>query len=227
MRIVFALGGSIVVPDNVDTEFVSNFAEFAKGLLAENQLAIIVGGGKNARRAIELLKKHGANDVDCDYAGIDASRENAQTIANAMGVPSPALGTLKPAKRFFDENGIVIMGGTEPGHSTDAVAALLAEYIGADLLIKTTDVKGIYDSDPAKNKSAKLLKELSVAELEKMVSSLSQGAGNYRLFDLLAVKILERSGTKCIALDGHDLKNMKAAIQGKSFVGTTIIPVKK
>ncbi len=53
------------------------------------------------------------------------------------------------------------MGGTEPAHSTDAVGSILAEFVGADLLINATSVDGLYDKDPKKYQDAKTLPEVT------------------------------------------------------------------
>lgn len=222
MKIVFALGGSVVVPDEIDEEYVKKFSDFALKLAKKHTLAIVVGGGKTARRAIAEIKKRGGNNVEQDFAGISASRFNAAVLAQGMGICPAIPETIFDAKRVLETEGILIMGGTEPGHSTDAVAALIAEYIDADLMLKVTNVDGIYDSDPKESRDAKLIPMLSIKELDTMVLSLSQDAGKYELFDILAVKILMRSKIPCIALNGRDLDNMNAAIDSKEFVGTMI-----
>jgi uridylate kinase len=222
MRIVFALGGSVVYPDKLDDKYIANFAKFALELTKKHKLAIVVGGGMSARAAIEQARARGANEAECDYAGIEASRYNASVVSQAMGIEPLIPDTIREAKKVLDTEGIVIMGGTEPGHSTDAVAAILAEYIGADIFIKASNIDGVYDSDPKTNPKAKLLKKLSIQDLLEMVNGLSQDAGNYRLFDVLAVKMIKRSGIKAITLDGRDLKNIKKAIDGKGFIGTVI-----
>jgi len=221
MKIVFALGGSIVHPNNIDEEYVAKFAKFANELAKKHKLGIVIGGGKLARRKIEEARKKGANQSECDYLGIDASRYNASVVSQAMGILSHIPESLKDARKIMDK-GVVIMGGTEPGHSTDAVAVLLAEYANADIVFKLTDVAGIYDKDPQRFKDATMFKELSIEQLEKMVVGLSQEAGKYELVDIIAVEILKRSKIKMIALDGHDLDNIGRAIEGKSFVGTVI-----
>ena len=222
MKVVFALGGSVVVPDKVDEKYVEKFAEFALELAKKHTLAIVVGGGKTARRAIAEARKRGENEVQCDYAGIEASRYNASVVSQAMGIEPFIPKTLLEAKKILGTEGIILMGGTEPGHSTDAVATLLAELIDADLILKVTDVDGIYDKDPQTHKNARMFKELPISQLEDMTKGLSQAAGKYELFDMLAVKILKRSGIKCIVLNGRELKNMEKAIGGKKFKGTLI-----
>jgi uridylate kinase len=222
MKITLALGGSIVHPDGIDEKYVKAFAEFALGLAKKHSLAIVVGGGKLARKEIAAARKRGDNEAECDYEGIDASRYNASVISQAMGIEPLIPETIREAKKIFDTQGIVFMGGTEPGHSTDAVAAILGEYVGADLYIKASNIDAIYDSDPNENPGAKRLSKIKIDDLISLVNSMSQAAGEYRLFDFLAVKMLKRSGIKTMVLDGRDLENMGAAIDGKKFTGTVI-----
>ena len=213
-----------MVPDKVDYAYIRRFADFATKLAKTHQVVIVVGGGKTARRAIATAKEQGANQVECDYAGIDASRENAKMLIDALDgnanneVPHDFIS----AKKEFDGGKIIVMGGTEPGHSTDAVAIIMGEYIDANIIFKITDVDGIYDKDPQKFGDAKRYKFLSLDKLQEMVLGLSQEAGKYELVDVVGVKILQRSGIRCIALSGHDFKNIEKAINGSKFIGTII-----
>jgi uridylate kinase len=224
MKLVFALGGSVVVPENIDYTYIRRFADFATRLSKKHQIVIVVGGGRTARRAISKAKEDGANQVECDYAGIDASRENAKMLIDALdgNANSDVPQDFISAKREFEDGKIVVMGGTEPGHSTDAVAIIIGEYIDANIIFKITDVDGIYDKDPQKFDDAKRYEFLSLDKLQEMVLGLSQEAGKYELVDMVGVKILQRSGIKCIALSGHDFDNIDKAIEGKKFTGTVI-----
>jgi len=224
MILIFSLGGSVVAPvENVDEAFVKEFASLVAELSKKNKIGIVVGGGKPARHAIEAVRLAGKNQAECDYAGIDASRENAKAVAKIMGLKQKEIPeNFRDARPPLEKNGIVVMGGTEPGHSTDAVAMILGEYCNAELVLNLTNVDGIYDKDPKLHKDARLLEKVSLDELHRMVVEIPQDAGRYDLMDLVAVKILERSGIRCIALNGRNIGNMRAAIAGKKFVGTVI-----
>ncbi len=126
------------------------------------------------------------------------------------------------AMKEFDNRDITIMGGTSPGHSTDAVAALMAEYINADIFINATNVSGVYDKNPKENKDAKLYEKLSSEALIKLLNKNSAKAGKYELMDFVAAQIIHRSKIKTIFLNGKDLENFRNAIEGKKFVGTEI-----
>ena len=224
MIIIFSLGGSVVAPrEKPDEAFIKSFASLIAELSKKNKIGLVVGGGKPARHAIEICRLAGKNQADCDYAGIDASRENAKAVVRIINPKQKTIPeNIRDAREIFKKNGIVVMGGTEPGHSTDAVAAILAEYCDADLVLNLTNVDGIYDKDPKLHKDAKLLDSISLDELHRIVVNIPQDAGRYDLMDMVAVKILERSGIKCINLNGRNIDNMRAAIAGKKFVGTVV-----
>ncbi len=224
MKIVISVGGSILVPDEIDVGYAQKLAKLANELSERHQIAIVTGGGRTARKYIEPARQFGASEIFCDLIGITATRLNARLLAAVIGERA----NLEPPRDFIaaltamNFGKIVVMGGTHPGHSTDAVSALLAEYIGADLLINASDVDGIYDKDPQKHRGAKMYEKLSVEQLVDMVKSHSLNAGKYELVDILASKIIQRSKIRTIFLNGRKLDNMVDAIEGRKFVGTLI-----
>ena len=212
-----------MAPDGVDKEYIKEFVGFLSRL-SGNDMAIVVGGGKRAREEIKLLRNEGKNEGLCDLAGIRVSRANAEELRSVLGESSVELmpESLVDAYVEFSHGKILVMGGTEPGHSTDAVAALLAELVDADLLVNASNVDGVYDKDPNKHEDAIRFKTLSASDLVGLVGRESMHAGGYALIDLTAAKIIERSGIKTVFVDGRKLENMKHALQGKKFEGTTV-----
>ncbi|RLI94399.1 MAG: UMP kinase [Candidatus Altiarchaeales archaeon] len=228
MKIVISVGGSIIygTNKNLDKNYIREISKFINKLQrGGNKIAIVTGGGELAGDYIEIAREFNASEAFCDLIGIDISRMNARILAIAIGdnaVIEPPKDFQK-AKEEMDNGRIVVMGGTHPGHSTDGVSALLAEYVNADLLINATDVDGIYDKDPEMFKNAKLYDKISINKLLKMVQEKSINAGEYKLIDMLAVKIIQRSKIKTIFLNGRDIKNMQRAIEGNEFKGTMVI----
>jgi len=113
------------------------------------------------------------------------------------------------------------MGGTEPGHTTDAVSLLLAERAGEKRVINMTSVGGIFDKDPKTNEDAKLILRLSYGEAEKLFLNRKMNAGLNLPFDLLSLKIAERSGIEIVII-GKDLLSLEKVIKGEEFRGTVI-----
>mgnify|MGYP002732754808 FL=1 len=114
------------------------------------------------------------------------------------------------------------MGGTEPAHSTDAVSAILAEYIHADKLINLTSVDGMYDKDPNKYEDAKLIKEITASEMIEFISGKDTKAGTYEFFDMTAIQMIKRSSLETVIANGYDSENLIKAINGEE-VGSKVI----
>ncbi|MGC8935554.1 MAG: UMP kinase, partial [Thermoproteota archaeon] len=116
---------------------------------------------------------------------------------------------------------VVTIGGLTPGHSTDAVAALSAETVSADIFIKMIETGGIYDKDPKIHEDAKLLSEVSYEQLLQLIlENKNTKAGEYKPLDLVALEILRRSKIKTVIV-GSKLEDLEAVLQGKE-VGTKV-----
>jgi uridylate kinase len=225
MKVVFSLGGSILAPGGIDMEYVERAAQMLRTISTKHHLAVVVGGGKPARQKIAQARERGASWAECDHIGIMATRENARALITALGreanrtVPE----TIYEAASIFGKR-IIVMGGTEPGHSTDAVAALLADWVKADVFINASNVDAVYDRNPKKFPDAKPLESVRVDDLTAMLSGEGFNAGEYPLLDLTSLKVIKRAGIKTIVLDGRAIDNMAAAAEGRPFKGTTVTP---
>jgi len=124
--------------------------------------------------------------------------------------------------RAWSTGRVVVLGGLQPGQSTNAVAALVAELVGADLLVNATDVAGIYDSNPKENPNARLLEEVKAEVLEGMLRS-EELAGLYELFDRVAMNIVKRSRVPLVFLSAYDVRSLEGAIEGGEFTGTRVV----
>ena len=188
------------------------------------RLAVVVGGGRRARDYIELGRDLGLSEGVLDMLGIEMSRVNALLLASLVGgvayLPIPR--SVEEFLRAWSTGKVVVLGGLQPGQSTNAVAALVAELVRADLLINATDVAGIYDSNPKENPNAKLLKEVRAEVLEGMLRS-EELAGLYELFDRVAINIVKRSRVPLVFLSAYDVKSLEGAIEGGEFTGTQVI----
>lgn len=222
MKIVVSIGGSVLARALSPEKFKS-YAMAFKELSKKNTVFIVTGGGKAARDYIGAARELGADEATCDLIGIELTRLNARLLIAALGEAAyhePPL-DYKQAKQASLGGRIVVMGGVSPGHTTDAVAAILAEYVGADLLVNATSIDGVYTSDPKKNKNARKFETMTPKQLIEVVMKTEMVAGANSPIDLLAAKVIERSNIKTIVLNGENPKDIMDAVSGK-HKGTVI-----
>jgi uridylate kinase len=223
MKIVITIGGSIIIKDH-DYKKFRDYAQVLKDITEEHEIFVVVGGGTTARDYIGIARGLGVSEAMCDDVGIEVTRLNAKLLIAALGEHAyPAVPhNFREAMQFASSNRIVIMGGTEPAHSTDAVGSILAEFVGAELLINATSVDGLYNKDPNKYSDAVMFNEVKPSKMMELMSTNDIKAGTYEFFDMTAIQIIKRSGIKTVILNGGNANNIKTAIKGK--IGTTILP---
>lgn len=224
MKILIKIGGHLLGP-GPDLDKISAYANLLEKLQQLGHIIVaVVGGGENSRKYISIARQLGAEEALCDQIGIEVSRLNARLIIAKLGKYAYAEPptNVHEFRRAFETGKIIVMGGLTPGHSTDTVAAIAAELIKADILIRATDVDGVYTADPKKDPTAKRLNRISPTKLLEMSLAGKCWAGEYELFDPLAVKIIQRSKIPTWIVNGSKLKNIEAIIKGKK-VGTLVL----
>lgn len=224
MRAVVKLGGVLFKRDP-DTKAIARMGQALAGFTKEgNQLVLVAGGGENARTYIGAARKLGADESTSDLIGIQLTRANAELLRLSLGsVAAAKVSTSLTELPSLVGNGrAVVMGGLQPGQSTNAVAALAAEITRAESLVNGTDVDGVYTEDPKKNPKAKLMRSVHVDKLLGWALSGEVFAGRYELLDPLAIKILQRAKipTSFVSLD--EPENILAALRGKE-IGTRVV----
>jgi uridylate kinase len=149
---VISLGGSILLPE-IDRPNIKPYISVLTRISAKHRLFVVVGGGGTARQYISLARSFEADDAFSDELGIMVTRLNAMLLVGALGKAAyPCVVTSHTEALCAAQSGkIVVMGGISPGQTTDAVAAVLAERVQADLFINLTAVDGIYSHDPRKD----------------------------------------------------------------------------
>ncbi|MHA2223819.1 MAG: UMP kinase [Candidatus Hodarchaeales archaeon] len=219
--ITLSLGGSIINPGVIDSNFLIDFSTTIKELNSQYNFMIVCGGGKVARQYIKGLPE-GLTEGERDYMGIAATWLNAQLLTYYFkGMCSPILpSSVKNLTEQLQNNTIGISGGFLPAIKTDEDAAILADLFGSPILINITNVDGIYDRDPRKDSNAKKYNELTYKQFYEIISPLSLDAGSNAPFTLIAAKICERTNIRVIITDANADK-IKKAIQGIN-VGTVI-----
>ncbi len=225
MRTVLKLGGSLLydAADEVMIDRIKEYADTIADLTKHgHQFAIVVGGGRPARKFIAAARELGASEAQCDWLGIKIARHNAELLSAALGnVAYPRIAeTLDELEIASCTGRVVLMGGLTPGQSTNAVAALAAESIHAELLLNATNVDGVYDRDP-KESGAKRFDSIHISDLKEVLSGGGTKAGEYKLFDPVALRVVERSKLKTVIFDGRKPDNIRKLMDGEQ-IGTII-----
>jgi len=230
-KVLFKLSGESLSlsGSGVEAKAVKHIAQQLKKVNSRGvALAIVVGGGNIWRFRDNQSLKNLAR-VQSDYLGMTATVFNAVALTAelvAAGVDAAAFSAsvcpkelAKPyspaaAKRILNRGGVVVLaGGTgKPFVTTDTGAAMRAAELGVTRVLKATNVDGVYDSDPRKNKKVKLLKELTYKEV------LEQQLG---VMDEKAFKLLKKAGIETCVFNFEKAGLFARAAAGE-HVGTII-----
>jgi uridylate kinase len=220
--VVVSIGGSVVLSDESTGDFLQQLTRLLKRISTQYMLYVIVGGGKIARRYIELGRELGFDEDTLDLIGIDVTRVNARIITNLLEVSNREIPhTTREALAL--KLPIVVMGGTDPKHSTDLVGAELAEKTHAVRFVNATNVDGIFDKDPNKFKDAKQLREVHIKNLIQQYGTKWGIAGKNIFMDEPALEIIQRARIPTFVVNGKRLDQLEKALLGQPFDGTTIL----
>jgi uridylate kinase len=226
MKVVLSIGGSVLAPE-LDPGRIAAYAAAVERMVdAGVEMVCVVGGGAGARAYIDTARSLGADEVSLDQLGIAVTRLNARLLQAALGDRAAAAipEDYTAAVTAATEAPVVVMGGAIAGQTTDAVATAVAERFGAELLVIATSVDGVYDVDPQTDPDAEKFETIGVGELIDLIVPMSRGAGASAPVDLVAAKLLERTGMRAIVIDGTDPDVVAAAVIGDEHSGTEITP---
>jgi len=227
---VVALGGSLLRPEEAEkrSQWLGQLRQLIVHVEGNGRkLGIVVGGGLPAREAIQLAKNIISDPHRLDEVGIAATRLNAtilQQIFLEIGCDvAPSIpATTEDAAKLMDKHSIVVMGGTIPGHTTDAVAIALARDCGARNCVIATNVDYVYDKDPREHEDAKPMFDISIDELAEITGTKPLIPGQSAVVDPVAVGWAKAASIDIAVLDGRDISLLDSALDGKEFNGTLI-----
>jgi len=220
--VVISLGGSLVVPGDIDVLFLKKFKAFIYKNLKKWRFIIVVGGGRTNSRYNKAAKSFGVKDPDSfDWIGIYTTWLNAQLVRTLFLDNAESYILANPYKKIKFTKPILLAGGHVPGSSTDLSAAVLAKTHKAHELINLSDIKYVYDKDPSKYRSAKPLKKLSWKDYRKIIGSKWTPRLNSP-FDPTAAKYCQKNKLKVVVAAGRDSKNLQNILNGKKLKGTVI-----
>jgi len=229
-RILLKLSGEALLGKQsfgIDSEIVEHIAsEVLKVVKLDIEVGIVIGGG-NIYRGLSASQQ-GVDRVTGDFMGMLATVINSLSLQNELekrDIYARVLSAIKMdevaepfivrrAIRHLEKKRVVIFsaGTGNPYFTTDTAAALRANEIKAEVIIKGTRVNGVYDKDPEKNKDAKLFKKLSYNEV------LEQ---KLRVMDLTSITLCQENNLPIIVFNMNVEDNLKELISGKD-IGTLI-----
>lgn len=222
--VVVSIGGSVLIPDDKDSDYITRLGEMLKRLSSRVKLYVVVGGGRVSRYYIELGRLLGTDEAKLDEMGVVVTRLNAKLLISALSGSANEIppSTVKDAVGLGQRNRIVIMGGTTPGHTTDGVSAMLAEAVRASRIVNATAVDGIYTKDPKGHKDAKRIERLTFEQLLEMCRTKDWKAGPTNIFDALGAEVIASNRIPLLVVNGRDLSALESAIMGDARVGTLV-----
>ena len=220
--IILSLGGSVVLSDEANVTFLKNLAIMLQKISEQYKLFVIVGGGKIARQYIQLGRTLGFHEQLLDQLGIDITRVNARVLTNLLNESNKEM-PYTTSEAIKLKHKIIVMGGTNPDHSTDLVGAELAEKTKAVRFVNATNVDGIYDKDPHKYPDARQLKEVTIDHLIQTYGTTWDAAGKNVIMDGPALAVIKKAHIPTFVVNGKRLDELEKALMGQSFNGTTIL----
>lgn len=228
--IVISLGGSLIVPKTgIDWKFLKKFHELIVSEIKRGKrFVIITGGGNTARLYQEAASKASRlTDDDRDWIGIHSTRLNAQLIKTIFRkYAHPRINknprTKADLKNHFSKGeGLMVAAGWRPGWSTDYVATILAERLGAKTVINLSNIDYVYTRDPKKYKDAKKIKEINWPNFRKIVGN-KWDPGLNAPFDPIASQHAQKLGLEVVIINGKKIKFLKDFLGTGKLTGTII-----
>jgi uridylate kinase len=224
--IVMSVGGSLIVPDHIDTTFLKNLHTFITSQTTKHgrRFIIIAGGGRTARRYQDAARA--VDDLeaeDLDWMGIHATRLNGhllrtifRDIAHPVMVTNPddVLDAPKDAQ-------LIIAAGYRPGASTDLRAVQIAERVGAKKVINLSNTDYIYSENPNDNPDATKFEDIAWADFRKLIPA-EWDPGLSSPFDPVAAREAEKLELEVASINGSDLTQLALYLDNHAFIGTKI-----
>ena len=221
--IIISLGGSLIIPNDIDVGFLKDFKELIiSQIKLGKRFVIVTGGGKICRKYQEVAKEiSDPSSDDLDWIGIASLRLNAQLLRVIFREYTHPKIVKNPMEHIDSDMPVVVGSANEPGHSTDWDAVILAKNVGAKKVINLSNTDYIYDSDPNVNPNAKKIEKISWADYRKLIPK-EWNPGLTSPFDPVASEEAEKDGMEVAIMNGKPIDNLAKYLNGEKFQGTII-----
>ena len=223
--IVLSLGGSLIVPNKINVEFLEELKKVLMKNRKKYRFVVVCGGGSVARNYINGLDEQRISKkfLYQSFLGIGCTRMNARFMTYFFGndANSGIPHDMKEVEGLLRRNDFVFCGALRysKNQTSDSTAAKLARYFDSPF-INMTNVKGLFDKNPKKFRSAKFIPEISHKDFYKMVKKISFKPGQHFVLDQTAAKIIKKYGVKTYILGSN--KDLDKLLKAKHFVGSVI-----
>ncbi len=222
--LVISLGGSLIIPNNVNINFLEKFKKVINKHKKNYKFVIVTGGGSVARKYIKALKQAGKSEYFQSLAGIGATRLNARFLTYLFGkdanegIPHD----MKQVSNLLKKNNPVFCGALRyaENETSDATSAKLARFFSCEF-INLTLVSGLYTKNPLKYKNAKFIPKISWRDFYDKAKKIEFEPGQHFVLDQSAARIIKKYKIKTYIL-GKNIKNLNNLLSGKRFKGTVI-----
>ncbi len=221
--VVISLGGSLIIPENIDLDFLKKFRQIINKNKKNKKFVIVCGGGSVARKYIKALEQDKKSEYLQSLIGISITRLNARFMSYFFGI-DPEKGIahdMTQITNLLKKNDLVFCGALRyaDNQTSDATAVKLAAHLRT-YFINLTNVKGLYDKNP-QLVGAKFIPKTSIEEFNKIVMSIPNKPGMHAPVDHVAMRVIKEHKIKTYIL-GKDIKQLDNLLNNKSFIGTTI-----
>ncbi len=222
--VVLSLGGSLIVPDEIDISLLKKFKEIIKKHKKNYKFVIVCGGGSIARKYIKALRESGKSNYLQSMSGIAVTRLNARFMTYffgkdaSQGIPHD----MEQVKNLLKKNNIVFCGALRYAdkETSDGTAAKLARYFKCEF-INLTLVSGLYTANPSTHKNARFIPKISWREFLKKAEAIKYQPGQHFVLDQHAAEIINKYKITTYII-GKELRNLDNLLAGKKFEGTII-----
>jgi len=222
--LVMSLGGSLIAPGSIDTNFLKKFKKLILAYTKKGNRVILICGGGNTARYYQKSARIANPKVsrnDLDLVGIGATKLNAELVSAIFGEAAGESILDNPSKKVTTERKIIVGAGYKPGSSSDKDAVLAAIAFGAKTVINLSNITYVYDKNPLEHKDAKPQKVMSWQNFFPLVGT-KWVPGAHVPFDPIASRLAYRHKMKLVVMKGSDLVNLNNFLFNKKFKGTII-----
>ncbi|CAN5675603.1 UMP kinase [soil metagenome] len=222
--IVVSVGGSLIVPDGIDSEFLTSLrATVLDHVKRGFSFYIVVGGGRTARNYQQAGEQVAGNlhTEDLDWLGIHSTRLNAHLLRTLFKDVAQEKIVKNPTRGLRGTDPVIIGAGWRPGASTDYCAVLAAKRLGAKKLVNLSNIDYVYTADPRKDPTATKIEKIGWADFRELIPK-EWDPGLSSPFDPVAAKEADHLGLEVAIINGKKFDEFANYIENKPFVGTVI-----